>query len=69
MTEDGLRKLKKEHDHLVNVERPAISRQIAEAREKGTFLKMLNMMLLKMPRVYLNENSKVGGTNCICTDY
>lgn len=35
MTEDGLRKLKKEHDHLVNVERPAISRQIAEAREKG----------------------------------
>lgn len=53
MTEDGLRKLKKEHDHLVNVERPAISRQIAEAREKGTFLKMLNMMLLKMPRVYL----------------
>lgn len=35
MTEDGLNKLKKELKHLVSVERPSISRQIAEARDKG----------------------------------
>lgn len=35
VTEEGLLKLKEELDHLMNVERPAISRQIAEAREKG----------------------------------
>ena len=35
VTEEGLQKLKEELDHLMNVERPAISRQIAEAREKG----------------------------------
>lgn len=35
ITEEGLQKLKEELDLLVNVERPAISRQIAEARDKG----------------------------------
>ena len=35
MTEDGLKKLKKELDFLTSVERPSISLQIAEAREKG----------------------------------
>ena len=35
MTEEGLKKLRKELDHLTTVERPSISRQIAEAREKG----------------------------------
>lgn len=35
MTEDALAKLKKELDQLISVERPAISRQIAEARDKG----------------------------------
>ena len=35
MTEDGLVKLKEELDQLRNVERPSISRQIAEARDKG----------------------------------
>ena len=35
MTESGLQKLKEELDHLRNVERPSISRQIAEARDKG----------------------------------
>mgnify|MGYP006295005013 CR=1 FL=1 len=34
-TEEGLNKLKEELEHLTSVERPAISRQIAEAREKG----------------------------------
>jgi transcription elongation factor GreA len=34
-TEEGLQRLKDELDHLTSVERPAISKQIAEAREKG----------------------------------
>lgn len=34
-TEEGLQKLKDELDHLVKVERPEISKQIAEARDKG----------------------------------
>lgn len=35
MTEEGLAKLKQELDQLTKVERPAISEQIAEARDKG----------------------------------
>ena len=35
LTEEGLQKLKAELDYLRGVERPAISRQIAEARDKG----------------------------------
>lgn len=35
MTEDGYRKLKEEINTLETVDRPAISRQIAEARDKG----------------------------------
>ncbi len=35
ITEEGLRKLREELEHLKKVERPAISRQIAEARDKG----------------------------------
>lgn len=35
ITEEGLKKLKKELEHLTTVERPAISKQIAEARDKG----------------------------------
>lgn len=34
-TEEGLRKLKEDLHHLKTKERPAISRQIAEARDKG----------------------------------
>jgi transcription elongation factor GreA len=34
-TEEGLNKLKDELEQLINVERPAISQQIAEARDKG----------------------------------
>lgn len=34
-TKEGLEKLKKEIDHLERVERPKISQQIAEARDKG----------------------------------
>lgn len=35
VTEDGLKRLKEELNHLESVERPNISRQIAEARDKG----------------------------------
>ena len=35
LTEEGLLKLKAELDQLTKVERPSISRQIAEARDKG----------------------------------
>lgn len=35
ITEEGLHKLKEELDHLRNVERPLISKQIADARDKG----------------------------------
>jgi transcription elongation factor GreA len=35
ITREGLEKLRKELDHLINIERPAISRSISEARDKG----------------------------------
>ena len=35
VTAEGLQKLKEELDHLRNIERPMISRQIADARDKG----------------------------------
>lgn len=34
-TEEGLEKLKREVNQLVSIERPSISKQIAEARDKG----------------------------------
>ena len=35
ITQEGLDKLKLELDQMINVERPALSQQIAEARDKG----------------------------------
>ena len=35
ITQEGLENLKKELEQLVNVERPSISRLIADARDKG----------------------------------
>ena len=35
VTDEGLQKMKEELDQLRNVERPGISKQIAEARDKG----------------------------------
>jgi len=35
VTEEGLQKMRDELDHLRKVERPTISRQIADARDKG----------------------------------
>lgn len=35
VTAEGMKKLRGELDHLISVERPAISKMIAEARDKG----------------------------------
>ncbi len=35
ITEEGLRKMKEEYDRMTKIERPAISKQIGEAIEKG----------------------------------
>ena len=35
VTEEGLAKMKRELEQMINIERPNISRQIAEARDKG----------------------------------
>src|SRR5687768_11209060 len=35
LTEEGYKKLKEELEHMVSIERPSISAQIAEARDKG----------------------------------
>ena len=35
VTEEGLAKMRRELEHMINIERPTISKQIAEARDKG----------------------------------
>lgn len=66
ITEEGLEKLKKELDQLVRVERPSISEQIAEARDKGDLSEnaeydaakeaqgMLEMKISKLEQVIAN---------------
>jgi transcription elongation factor GreA len=66
MTEEGLEKLKKELDQLVKVERPSISEQIAEARDKGDLSEnaeydaakeaqgMLEMKISKLEQIIAN---------------
>ena len=63
-TEEGLKKLKAELDHLKFVERPNISQQIAEARDKGDSSEnaeydaakeaqgMLEMKIAKLEQMY-----------------
>ncbi len=65
-TEEGLQRLKDELDHLIRVERPDISKQIAEAREKGDLSEnaeyaaakeaqgMLEMKIAKMQELVQN---------------
>jgi len=58
LTSEGLEKLKAEFQQLISVERPSISKQIAEAREKQgikeIFRKMQNTMLQKKLRAFLS---------------
>ena len=42
MTEEGYKKMMEEINYLESVKRPEISRQIAEARDKGDLSKMQN---------------------------
>jgi transcription elongation factor GreA len=65
-SEEGLKKLKAELNHLMTVERPAISRQIAEARDKGDLSEnaeydaakeaqgLLELKISKMQEVIMN---------------
>lgn len=66
MTEDGYNKLQKEIELLETVERPRISQQIAEARDKGDLSEnaeydaakeaqgMLEMKISQLKELYLN---------------
>jgi len=66
MTEEGLSKLKEELDQLTRIERPAISEQIAEARDKGDLSEnaeydaakeaqgMLEMKIAKLEEIIAN---------------
>ena len=63
-TEEGLKKLKEELEHLKYVERPNISQQIADARDKGDLSEnaeydaakeaqgMLEMKIAKLEKMY-----------------
>ncbi len=65
-TLEGLNKLKAELDQLISVERPAISQQIAEARDKGDLSEnaeydaaknaqgMLEMKIAKLQEIIMN---------------
>lgn len=73
-TEEGLNKLKEELDQLVKVERPSISAQIAEARDKGDLSEnaeydaaknaqgMLELKINKL-RTLINEARIIDKTN------
>ena len=66
LTEEGYNKLKEEIEHLRSIERPSISRQIAEARDKGDLSEnaeydaakeaqgLLEMKIAKMQEVFNN---------------
>jgi len=66
MTEDGYKKLQQEIEHLETVERPRISQQIADARDKGDLSEnaeydaakeaqgMLEMKISQLKELYLN---------------
>jgi transcription elongation factor GreA len=66
MTVDGYKKLEKEIEHLESVERPRISQQIAEARDKGDLSEnaeydaakeaqgMMEMKISQLKELFLN---------------
>lgn len=66
MTEDGYKKLQQEIEHLETVERPRISQQIADARDKGDLSEnaeydaakeaqgMLEMKISQLKELFLN---------------
>lgn len=66
MTEEGYKKLQQEIEHLESVERPRISQQIADARDKGDLSEnaeydaakeaqgMLEMKISQLKELFLN---------------
>lgn len=80
-TEEGLRKLREEVEELIRVQRPAISKQIAEARDKGDLSEnaeydaakeaqgMLEMKISKMQEVIrgarIIDESKMDGSKVL----
>jgi transcription elongation factor GreA len=57
ITREGLDKLRKELDQLVNIERPAISRLISDARDKGDLSAqgMLEMKISNLETIISNS--------------
>ena len=51
VTKEGLEKMKAELELLESIERPKITQQIAEARDKEIYLKMQNMTQRKKRKV------------------
>lgn len=84
-TEEGLKKLKDEVNQMITVERPSISRQIAEARDKGDLSEnaeydaakeaqgMLEMRISKLQAVIRNariiDESKMDSTKVLILSY
>jgi len=78
MTQEGLEKIKKELEYLKTIERPKISQQIAEAREKGDLSEnaeydaakeeqgLLELKISKLESML--SRAKIIGTNNISTD-
>lgn len=78
---EGLQNLKEELDHLISVERPAITQQIAEARDKGDLSEnaeydaakeaqgMLEMRISKLQDLIINarllDESKVDSSKVL----
>jgi len=63
ITQDGLDKLKKEHEDLTLVQRPDISKQIAEARDKGDLSENAEYHAAKEAQAMLElKISKLGTT-------
>ena len=70
VTEEGLKRLQQELDRLTKIERPKISQQIAEARDKGDLSEnahqVTNSVRLKScimfpPSSFLNDYHSPGG--------
>ena len=55
VSKEAYENMKEELHRMKAIERPAASRAIAEAREKGDLKKMLNMMRLKKRRECLKQ--------------
>ena len=70
VTEEGLRKMKEEYERLTKIERPAISKQIGEAIEKGDISENAEYDAAKDAQGMLEAKIAIlGEKNCLCTGY